>query len=119
MGSSAGGLVSFMLVWKYNDVFSKAACISPAFFIRGLDYITPVLDDKEKRNDIKIYIDCGGVGLDSLLLVGAEKMLSALKEKGYKKGKDYTWFFDKTGEHNEQNWARRLWRPLEFFYSIK
>ena len=119
MGSSAGGLVSFMLVWKYNDVFSKAACISPAFFIRGLDYITPVLDDKEKRNDIKIYIDCGGVGLDSLLLVGAEKMLSALKEKGYKKGKDYTRFFDKTGEHNEQNWARRLWRPLEFFYSIK
>jgi enterochelin esterase-like enzyme len=119
MGSSAGGLVSFMLVWKYNDVFSKAACLSPAFFIRGLDYITPVLDYKGKRKDIKIYIDCGGVGLDSLLLVGAEKMLSALKEKGYKKGKDYTWFFDKTGEHNEQNWARRLWRPLEFFYGIK
>ena len=119
MGSSAGGLVSFMLVWKYNDVFSKAACISPAFFIRGLDYITPVLDDKGKRKYFKIYIDCGGVGLDSLLLVGAEKMLSALKEKGYKKGKDYTWFFDKIGEHNEQNWARRLWRPLEYFYGTK
>lgn len=119
MGSSAGGLVSFMLVWKYNDVFSKAACLSPAFFIRGLDYIAPVLDYKGKRKDIKIYIDCGGVGLDSLLLVGAEKMLSALKGKGYKQGKDYTWFFDKTGEHNEQNWARRLWRPLEFFYGIK
>ena len=119
MGSSAGGLVSFMLVWKYNEVFSKAACISPAFYIRGLDYITPVLENKEKRKDINIYIDCGGTGLDSLLLTGAEKMLSALKEKGYERGKDYTWFFDKTGEHNEQNWARRLWRPLEFFYGIK
>ena len=119
VGSSAGGLVSFMLVWRYNDVFSKAACLSPAFFIRGLDYIAPVLDNKEKRKDLKVYIDCGGVGLDSLLLVGAEKMLSALKERGYKKGKDYTWFFDKTGEHNEQNWARRLWRPLEFFYGKK
>jgi predicted alpha/beta superfamily hydrolase len=119
MGSSAGGLVSFMLVWKYNEVFSKAACISPAFYIRGLDYITPVLENKEKRKDINIYIDCGGTGLDSLLLAGAEKMLSALKEKGYEIGKDYTWFFDKTGEHNEQNWARRLWRPLEFFYGIK
>jgi len=119
IGSSAGGLVSFMLVWEHNDVFSKAACISPAFFIRGLDYITPVLNNRGKRKEIKIYIYCGGVGLDSLLLAGSEKMLSALKKMGYKKGEDYTWFFDKTGEHNEQNWARRLWRPLEFFYGIK
>ena len=119
IGSSAGGLFSFILVWEYDDIFSKAACVSPAFFIRGIDYITPVLKNKGKRKDIKIYIDCGGVGLDSLLLVGAEKMVSALKRKGYKKGKDYSWFFDKTGEHNEQNWAKRIWRPLEFFYGIK
>jgi len=119
IGSSAGGLVSFMLVWQYNDVFSKAACISPAFFIRGVDYITPVLDKRGKRKDIKVYIDCGGTGLDSILLVGADKMRSALKQRGYKKGKDYSWFFDKTGEHNEQNWAKRIWRPLEFFYGIK
>ena len=119
MGSSAGGLVSFMLVWEYNGVFSKAACISPAFFIGNIDYITPVLKSKKKSRDIKIYIDCGGEGLDSLLLGGAKKMLSALKKSGYKKGKDYTWFFEKTGEHNEQNWARRIWRPLEFFYNIK
>jgi len=119
MGSSAGGLVSFMLGWEYNDVFSKAACISPGFYIEELDYITPVLNDKEKKKDIKIYIDCGGKGLDSILLTGTKKMLSALKEKGYRKGKDYQWYFDKTGEHNEQNWARRLWRPLEYLYGTK
>jgi predicted alpha/beta superfamily hydrolase len=119
LGSSAGGLFSFMLAWEYNDVFSKAACVSPAFFIRGLDYITPVLEYKGKKKDVKIYIDCGGVGLDSLLLEGSEIMLAALKKRGYKKGKDYLWFFDKTGEHNEQNWARRVWRPLEYFYGIK
>jgi len=119
LGSSAGGLVSFMLVWEYNDVFSKAACISPAFFIRGLDYITPVLNSRLKRRNIKIYIDCGGTGLDTVLLTGTEKMLSALKKKGYREGKDYQWFFDKTGEHNEQHWARRLWRPLEYLYGTK
>jgi enterochelin esterase-like enzyme len=119
MGSSAGGLVSFMLAWQYNNVFSKAACLSPAFYMRGLDYVTPVLKSKGKRKDIMVYIDCGGVGLDSLLLVGTDKMLSALKEKGYKKGKDYLWYFDKKGEHDEQNWARRLWRPLKFLYGTK
>ena len=119
IGSSAGGLFSFMLVWNYNNVFSKAACISPAFLIKGLDYITPVREYRGKRKDIKTYIYCGGVGIDSLLLHGAEKMIAALKEMGYKKGRDYKWFFDKSGEHNEQAWAIRLWRPLEFFYGIK
>jgi predicted alpha/beta superfamily hydrolase len=119
IGSSAGGLVSFMLLWEYNNVFSKAACISPAFYIRGLDYITPVLESRVKRKNIKIYIDCGGTGLDSILLEGTNKMLSALKKKGYRKGKDYQWFFDKTGEHKEGVWARRLWRPLEYLYGSK
>ena len=29
-GSSLAGLISFMLVWKHSDVFSMAACLSPA-----------------------------------------------------------------------------------------
>ena len=31
MGSSMGGLVSFLLAWNYPDVFQQAACLSPAF----------------------------------------------------------------------------------------
>jgi enterochelin esterase-like enzyme len=119
IGSSAGGLVSFMLVWQYNDFFSGAACLSPAFNIRGIDYITPVLKSTGKKKDVKIYIDCGGNGLDSLLHKGALDMVSALKERGFEKGKDYQWFFDKDGEHNEPNWAKRVWRPLMFFYGRK
>jgi predicted alpha/beta superfamily hydrolase len=119
IGSSAGGLIAFMLIWEYNNIFSKAACISPAFFIEDIDYITPVLNFKGKRKALKVYIDCGGTGLDSLLLPGAKKMISALQDKGYKKNKDYLFYFDNKGEHNEPNWAKRVWRPLEFFYEIK
>jgi predicted alpha/beta superfamily hydrolase len=119
IGSSAGGLIAFMLLWEYNKVFSKAACISPAFHIEDIDYITPVNNSKGKRKDIKVYIDCGGTGLDSLLLTGAKEMISALDKKGYKNNKDYLFFYDKIAEHNEPNWAKRVWRPLEFFYEIK
>jgi predicted alpha/beta superfamily hydrolase len=119
MGSSAGGLISFMLLWVHNDIFSKAACMSPAFKISHLDYIAPVLNYAGNRKDIKVYIDCGGVGLDSLLQPGSEMMISTLKGKGYVEGKDYSWFYDRPGEHNEQNWARRVWRPLEFIYGKK
>ena len=26
-GLSMGGLISFMLLWEYNDIFAKATCI--------------------------------------------------------------------------------------------
>jgi enterochelin esterase-like enzyme len=40
-GSSAGGIMSFMLVWEHADVFSKAFGMSPAFRLEsgnGWDY---------------------------------------------------------------------------------
>ena len=117
IGSSAGGLISFMLLWEHNDVFSKAACLSPAFYIKDdLDYISPVTGYKGPKKDLKVYIDCGGIGLESILLPGAAKMISALTKLGYKNEKDYLWLYDKNGEHNESNWALRVWRPLEFLY---
>jgi predicted alpha/beta superfamily hydrolase len=117
IGSSAGGLISFMLLWEHNDIFSKAACISPAFFIKGeLDYVSTVTDYKGPRKKLKAYFDCGGIGLESILLPGATKMISLLKRKGYKEDKDYLWYYDKNAEHNEPNWAKRAWRPLEFLY---
>ena len=117
IGSSAGGLISFMLLWEHNDVFSKAACLSPAFYITSeLDYISPVTGYKGPKKQMKAYFDCGGVGLDSVLLPGAEEMISSLKKSGYVDGKDFLWYFDKKGEHNEPNWAKRVWRPLEFLF---
>ena len=35
-GSSLGGLISFMIFWEYSDIFSKAACFSPAFKIDSI-----------------------------------------------------------------------------------
>ena len=31
MGSSMGGLISFLIVWHHTDVFTKAACLSNSF----------------------------------------------------------------------------------------
>ncbi len=39
--SSPSGLISFMLVWEYDSVFSKAACFSPTFKIDQFDYAAP------------------------------------------------------------------------------
>lgn len=69
-GSSAGGIISFMIVWEHPDVFSKAICMSPAFKTptsmgAGWDYAKVVATSTGKRKDVFFYIDNGGVGLES------------------------------------------------------
>ncbi len=118
-GSSLGALISFMLGWNYPGIFSKVICISPALKYKYIDYV----DDVEKydgvRKNLKFYFDWGGNSLDSLLAPGTKEMINTLEEKGYREGKDILWYEDPQGLHNEASWARRIWRPLEFFFGRK
>lgn len=107
-GSSAGGLISFMLLWNNSDVFSKAICMSPAFKIRSIDFVTPVLSYSGEKKDLKVYIDNGGVGLENQLQPGIDKMLEALTKQGYKEDLDFLWIKDNEASHNEKDWAKRI-----------
>jgi predicted alpha/beta superfamily hydrolase len=118
-GSSLGGLISFMLVWDYSNVFSEAACLSPALKIGNFDVVSDVTNYSGEKKPIKIYIDLGGVGLESKLQPGVDAMLTALKEKGFKEGKDLYYFKDPNAEHNERAWSKRVWRFLEFMFGNK
>jgi predicted alpha/beta superfamily hydrolase len=114
-----GGIISFMLLWQYTNVFSKAACFSPAFKIDDLDYVATVERYTGPKKDVKIYIDNGGLGLEARLQSGVEDMLAVLKKKGYEENSDLFWFVDQNAEHNEAAWARRVWRSLMLFYGKK
>ncbi|MCU7496169.1 MAG: histidine kinase [Ignavibacteria bacterium] len=116
MGSSMGGLISFMLIWEHPEVFSKAACLSPAFKIQELDYLPFIEAYTGPRKPLKIYIDNGGIGLEKRLLPGVEETVSLLKKKGYSEGRDLMFYYDKNAEHNEPAWAKRLYIPLEFLF---
>ena len=106
-GSSAGGLISFMLTWEHPDVFSKAICMSPAFKFRDIDYVKVVRETKEKK-DVFLYIDNGGVGLESQLQPGIDEMVAVLKAKGYKEGKNFVFISDPAAKHFEADWAKRF-----------
>jgi len=115
-GSSMGGLISFMTAWENPDVFSKAACLSPAFKIRKYDFVDNVLSYEGKLKDICFYIDNGGVGLEDSLQVGIDEMLEALTLKGYKGNVDFVWIKDNNAEHNEAAWAERAHLFLKLFF---
>ncbi|HTP13026.1 MAG TPA: alpha/beta hydrolase-fold protein [Bacteroidota bacterium] len=116
MGSSLGGLVSFLFAWWYPDVFSKAGCLSSVFTYNRGKILREVEEDTSGRRNLKIYVDCGGFGEEASLKSGMERMVSLLKEKGYKEGTDLESVFYPGAEHSERAWAARLWRPLLFLF---
>lgn len=118
-GASTGGTISFMLLWKYDNIFSKAICMSPAFQISDVDVVSWVKNYYGEKKDILLYIDNGGVGLDSVLQFGIDKMMKTLETKNYTKGIDYFWFLDEKALHNEIAWASRIYKPLKLFYERK
>lgn len=113
IGSSMGGLISFLIVWHYPDIFSMAGCLSPAFYGGIVD---AVIDSKGGDKDLSVYIDNGGVGLDAELQPGCDRMRAALARIGFSEGRNLLWYQDLHAQHNERAWAARLWRPLLFFF---
>ena len=115
-GSSLGGLISFMLVWNYPQVFSKAACLSPAFKIQELNYVDSIACYSGTKKALKLYIDNGGIGLESELQPGIDEMIVALQNNGYVLCKDLFWSVDPNAIHSESAWAQRIWQPLVYFF---
>ncbi|PKL83108.1 MAG: histidine kinase [Ignavibacteriae bacterium HGW-Ignavibacteriae-3] len=115
-GSSMGGLISMMCAWERPDVFSKAACFSPAFNIADIDYIKNVLEYSGTKKNITIYIDNGGVDLDARLMPGVREMVNALEKKGFVKDKDLFVVYDMAATHNEAAWAKRAGLPIKIFF---
>lgn len=113
MGSSMGGLISFLIVWNFPEVFSKAACLSSSFFYNNEEAIRMVRNSKEKKK-IKLYIDHGEDGLPR-----GQKMFCVLTKKNYLIGTDIDYYYAPGAEHNEIAWANRLERPLLFLFSRK
>lgn len=118
MGSSLGGLISFLFAWWYPDIFSKAACLSTVFSYNQDAALKEVEVDTMRSRNIKIYVDCGGVGGEATLKPGMDKMARLLTQKGYKEGVDFESYYDASAEHNELAWAARVWRPLLCFFGL-
>ncbi len=111
MGSSMGGLISFLIAWKHPDVFSKAGCLSSSFYYNKDKILKMVKNYRGKKKNIQIYIDHGEDGLEK-----GQKMFSLLTEKGYIIGTDIDYYYAPGAAHNENAWAERLERPLLFFF---
>jgi pimeloyl-ACP methyl ester carboxylesterase len=115
MGSSMGGLVSFLLAWNHPEVFRQAACLSPAFFPEVVDMVR--VADKAPAG-MRLYMDNGTEGMDKRIQVFCDDMLDVLPGRGFVREDNFMWYLDQGAEHNEQAWSRRVHRPLLFMFGI-
>ncbi|MFA5833564.1 MAG: alpha/beta hydrolase-fold protein [Bacteroidota bacterium] len=117
IGSSLGGLSSLLFVWKRQDVFGMAGCVSSAFWYDDEKTLKEIKAYSGHKKNVKVYLDCGG--REKELVGGYKRMVEILKSKGFKKGKDLEYTLDAKGTHNEYYWSKRVWRPLVFMYGKK
>jgi enterochelin esterase-like enzyme len=118
MGSSMGGISSFLLVHHHPDIFGSAACLSTAFGMdidkSGSDLFD--LQEKKGKLPVRIYMDSGTEGEHQDGAPDTRRMVKVLKKAGYKPGKDLLHIEDTGAMHNEKAWRSRLHLPLEFMF---
>jgi len=116
MGSSMGGLISFLALFVHGDVFGGAGCLSPAF---SETLCLAVAASAWPDRPFRVYLDNGGVGLEAELQPGLDRMLEVLAAKGFRSGESLDVVIDPQAEHFEDAWAARVWRPLEFLFGSR
>ena len=111
MGSSMGGLISFLAAWKHPEIFSMSGCMSSSFYYDNDEVFKMIDENRRSKKPIKFYIDHGEDGLKD-----GQRMFCKLTQMGYIIGTDVDYFYARGDEHNETEWAKRLERPLIFFF---
>lgn len=122
-GSSLGGLVSLYLGLKYADVFGRLAVVSPSVWFAD-KHIVHYVEASPKRPKLRIWLDTGTKeGRDAKeaqqTVNDARLLKETLIKKGWKLGKDLSYFEAEGAEHNERAWAARMERILEFLFPRK
>jgi len=118
-GGSLGGSISFYAAWKNPDVFSMAACLSPAFLFNGSKTFLDLIKKTKKKPAIKIYLYCGSADpLEQELMPGVEEMGKKLLAKKFVAGEDLLIITDILGRHNEETWNRHSGEWLHFLLGI-
>lgn len=102
-GSSMGGLMALYTVIKYNQYFSKAACISPAISI-CMEELQQELKDNEISSDTRVYLSFGEKEVNDIEMM----VKSFLYFNDYLIKLDASCYLNivKNGQHNEVSWQR-------------
>ena len=115
-GSSMGGLMAEYCIARYNDVYSKAGCVSPASYFCQKP-LSELVKNTSFRKNTRVYIDLGSKESPEpgFIYRGVENMLEL--NHLYTEGGCTTWpNLVMGGTHSEASWEKIFPAMLEFLY---
>lgn len=116
-GSSLGGLISLALGLNHPEVFGKLAVLSPSVWWDHRSILMMVNDARPKPN-LRIWLDMGtSEGLRHLR--DTDLLHHRLKMRGWHDGKDLRYIRVPGGLHNEDAWAARFGKVLEWLFPAR
>ena len=104
-GSSMGGLMSLYAACYYNDVFQRAACLSPSLWVNR-EATAALLEASSPKPDTRIYMDYGTEELHNHEET-PESLLAAV-EILLRKKLDLTYRTVLGGTHCEASWEKQI-----------
>jgi len=110
MGSSMGGLFSFLAAWDRPDIFGLCGAISATFSQRPE---LPERVEREEKRPIRVYLDSGSP-LDNF--EETRRMRDLLILRGYAQGADLLALTFPGALHNESAWGSRVAVPFQFLF---
>ena len=104
-GSSMGGLMSLFALLEYNQVFSRAAALSPSLWVAP-DRLARLVRGAEVRSDTVLYMDYGSreLGNHELMQGQFARITSQLLTRGIK----LTCRIVPGGDHCEASWEKQI-----------
>ena len=119
-GSSLGGLASLYLGLKCPQVFGRVAALSPSVWFADKQ-IVHYVEALSKKPNLRIWMDTGtkeGRNTEDAqnTLANTRLLKDTLVRKGWRPGKDLSYFEAEGAEHNERAWAARVEPILRFLF---
>ncbi len=136
MGSSLGGLISLHIADRNPGAWDFAASLSGTLGWGSIGLNNETLIERfaaHGHQNVALYVDSGGFGTcfdsdndgieDDDPNAGDnycenQQFLGVLQAAGYVDGVDLTGYWEPNAEHNEAEWAARVWRPLSAFDAL-
>lgn len=113
MGSSLGGLISFYIAHKYQDVFSKAGIFSPSFWFS--DSVYTFASETGKQHPMSYYI-MGGSNESSGLVEQMLAMVDTLYSIGFAEN-EVSMLVVPGGQHNEALWRSQFEQAYQWLFN--
>ena len=133
MGSSLGGLISLHIADRYPDRYDMVISMSGTVGWGSIGANEPTVIETYPAGGLRdawVYLDSGGLGTcfdgdgDGIEDDDPDawdnycenlQLRDALAAVGYQHDVDLWHWHEPGAEHNEVEWAARVWRPLEIF----